>query len=322
MTSGEPVSGVLADILQEVERVIVGQRPLLERLLIGLLTEGHVLVEGMPGLAKSLTVSSLANSLGLTFQRIQFTADLLPADLTGTLVIRPGQDQFVIRKGPIFAQIVLADEINRAPAKVQSALLEAMQERQVTIGEDSLPLPRPFLVLATQNPVEHEGTYPLPEAEVDRFLLKVTLNYPEPAAEKEVLRRHGATSRVPEVRPVCSAEEFQSLQAGIDQVHVEEALLDYVVAVVSRTRDPSAFGLHELAPLVRYGVSPRAGICLVRGARARAVLFGRDYVLPADIKDLCGDVLAHRIGLTYEAMAQQRTGQDVVRAILESVEVP
>jgi MoxR-like ATPase len=307
-------------VRDEVGRAVVGQRAMLDRLLIGLLTGGHVLLEGLPGLAKTLAVSSLARALSLRFRRIQFTPDLLPADLTGTLVYNPKDGTFTAKRGPVFSNIVLADEINRAPAKVQSALLEAMQEKQVTLGDDTHPLEEPFLVLATQNPVEQEGTYPLPEAQSDRFMLKVHVNYPERGEEKEILRRAGLGS-LPELKPQATHEQVMEARAALAGVYVDDKIQEYVLDLVSATRRPKDFGL-PLENLIAYGASPRATLFMVRGAQAFAMLRARPYVLPDDVKAIALDVLRHRIQVSYEAEAEGVNGEEVARRILEQVRVP
>ena len=307
-------------VRDEVGRAVVGQRAMVDRLLIGLLTGGHVLLEGLPGLAKTLAVSSLARALSLRFRRIQFTPDLLPADLTGTLVYNPKDGTFTAKRGPLFSNIVLADEINRAPAKVQSALLEAMQEKQVTLGDDTHPLEEPFLVLATQNPVEQEGTYPLPEAQSDRFMLKVHVNYPERGEEKEILRRAGLGS-LPELKPQATHEQVMDARAALAGVYVDDKIQEYVLDLVSATRRPKDFGL-PLENLIAYGASPRATLFMVRGAQAFAMLRARPYVLPDDVKAIALDVLRHRIQVSYEAEAEGVNGEEVARRILEQVRVP
>jgi MoxR-like ATPase len=307
-------------VRDEVGRAVVGQRAMVDRLLIGLLTGGHVLLEGLPGLAKTLAVSSLARALSLRFRRIQFTPDLLPADLTGTLVYNPKDGTFTAKRGPVFSNIVLADEINRAPAKVQSALLEAMQEKQVTLGDDTHPLEEPFLVLATQNPVEQEGTYPLPEAQSDRFMLKVHVNYPERGEEKEILRRAGLGS-LPELKPQATHEQVMDARAALAGVYVDDKIQEYVLDLVSATRRPKDFGL-PLENLIAYGASPRATLFMVRGAQAFALLRARPYVLPDDVKAIALDVLRHRIQVSYEAEAEGVNGEEVARRILEQVRVP
>jgi MoxR-like ATPase len=307
-------------VRDEVGRAVVGQRPMVDRLLIGLLTGGHVLLEGLPGLAKTLAISSLARALTLRFRRIQFTPDLLPADLTGTLVYNPKDGTFTAKRGPVFSNIVLADEINRAPAKVQSALLEAMQEKQVTLGDDTHPLEEPFLVLATQNPVEQEGTYPLPEAQSDRFMLKVKVNYPERGEEKEILRRAGL-GVLPELKPQATGEQVMEARAALAAVYVDDKIQEYVLDLVSATRRPKDFGL-SLEHLIAYGASPRATLFMVRGAQAFAMLRARPYVLPDDVKAVALDVLRHRIQVSYEAEAEGVNGEEVARRILEQVRVP
>ncbi|MHC4946345.1 MAG: AAA family ATPase [Planctomycetota bacterium] len=309
-------------LLDRTGEVIVGQRPLLQKMILGLLCEGHVLVEGMPGLAKSLMVQSLARSLNAEFLRIQFTPDLLPADLTGTEVFDPKEQVFSIKKGPIFANLVLADEINRAPPKVQSALLEAMQERQVSLGGRTLPLPEPFMVLATQNPIEHEGTYPLPEAQVDRFLLKVQVPYPSREEEMEITSRMASTGKDLSLEPVMDAEEVLSLRSRVNEIYADEKIQRYAVDLVFATREPAACGLADLAPLIQYGASPRASIALILVARAQALLEGRSYVIPKDIKEVGLDVLRHRVIPSFEAEAEEVTSAAIVTRILESIEVP
>ncbi len=316
----ERAAETLTRVRDEVARAVVGQKAMLDRLLIGLLTGGHVLLEGVPGLAKTLAVSSLARTLSLRFRRIQFTPDLLPADLTGTLIYNPKDGTFSAKRGPLFAHVVLADEVNRAPAKVQSALLEAMQERQVTLGDETHPLEEPFLVLATQNPIEQEGTYPLPEAQSDRFMLKVKVGYPERAEEKEILRRAGLGT-VPELRPQADREQVLEARAALSGVYVDDKIQEYVLDLVSSTRRPKDFGL-SLEHLVQNGASPRATLFLVRGAQAFAVLRGRPYVLPDDVKAVALDVLRHRIQVSYEAEAEGVDGEEVARRILEQVRVP
>ena len=310
-----------ARILDEVERAVVGKRNALELVLIGLLADGHVLLEGLPGLAKSLAVQSLAMALGGTFRRIQFTPDLLPSDLLGTQVYNPRTGDWSTRQGPVFANFVLADEINRAPAKVQSALLEAMQERQVTLAGETRSLPVPFLVLATQNPVELEGTYPLPEAQIDRFMLKVIVGYPSKEEEKAIVERM-ASMHVPAVKKVASPEQVVQIRDLLDAVYVDPKILQYVIDVVFATRDPAAAGLAQLKPQILYGASPRASIALIRAARARALLEGRGFVTPHDVKAVGFDVLRHRVITTYEAEAEGLTSVDVIRTVFDTVRVP
>jgi MoxR-like ATPase len=315
-------SQFLRDVVREVEGVIVGQKALVDGLLIGLLADGHVLLEGVPGLAKSLAVQSIAVALGGTFRRIQFTPDLLPSDLIGTQVYSPKTGDWTVREGPVFANVVLADEINRAPAKVQSALLEAMQEKQVTIAGDTRALPSPFLVLATQNPVELEGTYPLPEAQVDRFLLKVVVGYPGKDEEKQIVRRMADTCGRPQARRVTDPGRVLAARALLDKVYVDEKVLNYVVELVFATRSPETAGLPALKPLILYGASPRASIGLVRAARARAFLEGRGFVTPHDVKSVGMDVLRHRVITTYEAEAEGATSVSVIQKIFDTVPVP
>jgi MoxR-like ATPase len=316
----ERAGETLSRVRDEVARAVVGQKAMVDRLLIGLLTGGHVLLEGVPGLAKTLAVSSLAKTLSLRFRRIQFTPDLLPADLTGTLIYNPKEGTFTAKRGPLFSNIVLADEVNRAPAKVQSALLEAMQEKQVTLGDDTHPLEEPFLVLATQNPVEQEGTYPLPEAQSDRFMLKVKVNYPERAEEKEILRRAGLGT-MPELKPQASREQVLEARHALGGVYVDDKIQEYVLDLVNATRRPKDFGL-SIEHLIQFGASPRATLFLVRGAQGFALVRGRPYVLPDDVKAVALDVLRHRIQVSYEAEAEGVDGEEVARRILEQVRVP
>ncbi|OFV88905.1 MAG: ATPase [Acidobacteria bacterium RBG_16_70_10] len=307
--------------VDEVRKVIVGQRALVERMMVALLCRGHLLVEGVPGLAKTLAVRTLGQVLDLRFARIQFTPDLLPADLIGTMIFQQKTGEFVARKGPVFTNLLLADEINRAPAKVQSALLEAMQERQVTLGETSHRLPEPFLVFATQNPIEQEGTYPLPEAQVDRFLLKAKVDYPSRAEERQILDRM-VSGEAPPVSRVLSQEAALRLSRRVREIYMDERLRDYMVALVSATRTPREVGLVDLQPLIAYGASPRATLAFSEASRAMAFLRGRGYVVPEDVKEIAKDVLRHRILLTYEAEAENVTSDTVVDRILERVEVP
>ena len=308
-------------LLAETGKVIIGQRYLVERALIGLLTGGHVLVEGVPGLAKTLTVKTLADAIDCRFSRIQFTPDLLPADVVGTQVYDPRTQTFSVRQGPVVANVVLADEVNRAPAKVQSALLEAMQERQVTIGDQTFALPDPFIVLATQNPIEHEGTYPLPEAQVDRFMLKVKVGYPTREEERAILDRM-ATPEPPRASKVIDHADLAAGKATLHRLYMDDRVKDYVVSIVFATRDPRAFGLAELVPLVEYGASPRATIFLTLAARAHAFLRRRAFVTPEDVKAVAYDVLRHRLTLTYEAEAEEVTPEKVISRVLDRVEVP
>jgi MoxR-like ATPase len=311
----------LAPLYAQVGRVLVGQRTLIDRLLIGLLTGGHILLEGVPGLAKTLAVRTLAQALRLGFKRIQFTPDLLPADLVGTQIYNPRTGEFTVKKGPIFSQLVLADEINRAPAKVQAALLEAMQEKQVTIGETSFALEQPFLVLATQNPIEQEGTYPLPEAQVDRFMLKLKLTYPSRDQEIHILDRMAAVEPALAVQAVLEPSDVFELRAVLDGIHVADRLKGYIVDIIHATRTPAAYGL-DLAPFIQIGASPRATIFLTRGARGQAFLQGRAYVTPEDVKSIALDVMRHRLSITYEAEAEEITTETILGRILDQLPVP
>lgn len=308
-------------IATEIGNVLVGQSQLVHRMLIGLLTGGHLLIEGVPGLAKTTAVASLAKSIQTGFQRLQFTPDLLPADLIGTQVYRPQDQSFVVQKGPIFSNLILADEINRAPAKVQSALLEAMQERQVTIGGETFPLEEPFLVMATQNPVEQEGTYALPEAQTDRFLLKVIVEYPDRDEELQILRRMSKTAPKLGVTPVTSPGEIMLARSQVDSIHIDPKIEGYIVDLVMATRRPAAYGL-ALDGLIQFGASPRASISLALAAKANAFLHGRGYVLPEDVQDLALDVMRHRVAITYEAEAEERTSESIIAEILRGVSVP
>ncbi len=308
-------------LMYEVGKVIVGQKYLLERLLIGILSNGHVLLEGVPGLAKTMSVMTLARAMQAGFQRIQFTPDLLPADLIGTLIYNPKSGDFTVRKGPIFTNIVLADEINRAPAKVQSALLEAMQDRQVTIGDQTFTLEDPFLVLATQNPIEHEGTYPLPEAQVDRFMLKLHITYPDKKEEREILERMALTRKDFKVTPVISPADILRLRAIVDEIYIDDKIKDYIIDIVYASRDPKAYNL-KLEEFIEYGASPRATIYLALAAKAHAFIKGRGFVTPQDIKSIGMDVLRHRIIITYEAEAEEIRAEDIVQKIFDTVEVP
>jgi len=305
----------------EAGKVIVGQRQMIERVLIGLLANGHVLLEGVPGLAKTLTVRTFADGISARFQRIQFTPDLLPADLVGTMIYNQQSGEFTVRHGPIFANVILADEINRAPAKVQSALLEAMQERQVTIGEHTYALPSPFIVLATQNPIEQEGTYPLPEAQVDRFMLKLRVGYPTREEERQILDRMAVTQNHRSVRAVVSTREVVAARELVDQIYIDDKIKEYVVNLVFATRDPKARGL-DLAPLIEYGASPRATLYLTLAAKAQAFLQGRGYVTPQDVKTIGPDVLRHRVIVSYEAEAEEIDSDEIVRRVFDGVPVP
>jgi len=315
-------SAFIGQVIQEVEKVIVGQKSLINALLIGLLADGHVLLEGVPGLAKSLAVQSLASALGGTFHRLQFTPDLLPSDLVGTQVYHPKSGEWSVREGPVFGNFVLADEINRAPAKVQSALLEAMQERQVTLSGETRALPSPFLVLATQNPIEQEGTYPLPEAQVDRFMLKAVVHYPGKDDEKKIIERMATTAGVPETKPIATPQQILDARALMDKIYLDEKVLDYVVDLIFATRNPEAFDLKDLKPLILYGASPRASIALTQAARAHAFLNSRGFVTPQDIKSVGMDVLRHRVITTYEAEAEGLASEQVIQKIFDTMPVP
>ncbi len=314
-------SSFLHDVITEVERVIVGQKALIDGMLIGLLANGHLLIEGVPGLAKTTAVQCLAAGIRTGYQRIQFTPDLLPADLIGTLIYQPSDGRFEVKKGPIFSNIILADEINRAPAKVQSALLEAMQERRVTIGTETFILDDPFLVLATQNPIEQEGTYPLPEAQVDRFMLKLIVDYPQRAQEREILDRMSTTKPVQSIKPVMTPKAIAKARRVVDEIYIDDKIKEYIVDLVFATRQPDDYKL-DLADLIQYGASPRATINLTIAARANAFLDARGYVVPQDVKDVAMDVMRHRVIVTYEAEAEDKTSQDIVQTILDHVPVP
>ena len=307
----------IQDVRQELGKVIIGQHNMINRLLIGLMSNGHMLLEGVPGLAKTLSIKSLAKCLDLRFSRIQFTPDLLPADVTGTKVYNQELNKFDVRKGPIFANFILADEINRAPAKVQSALLEAMQERQVTIGEQTFLLDEPFLVLATQNPIEQEGTYPLPEAELDRFMLKIKIDYPTETEEQLIIRNQVKAEPLEQIRTVTTGEEIRRARKLVRQVIVDEKIEQYIIRIVFATRFPEKNGLGDFKNKISYGASPRASIYLAMAAKANAFMDGRDYVIPDDIKEICKDVLRHRIGLTYEAQADRVTSEDIIDELLQ-----
>ncbi len=315
-------AGFVTRINDELSKVIVGQQTMLERLMIGLLSNGHILLEGVPGLAKTLAIKSLAQSIHADFSRIQFTPDLLPADVVGTMIYNQSKNEFFVRKGPIFSNFILADEINRAPAKVQSALLEAMQERQVTIGDTSYKLQEPFLVLATQNPIEQEGTYPLPEAQVDRFMLKVVVTYPTKAEEQMIIRQNTLGLVTPTINPVASTAEILTAKELVRQVYIDEKVENYILDIVFATRFPENYNLSKLKPLIGFGGSPRASINLALAAKAYAFLNKRGYVIPEDIRSVCKDVLRHRIGLTYEAEAENVNVLDVIEEILRTVNVP
>ncbi|MBK8490644.1 MAG: MoxR family ATPase [Saprospirales bacterium] len=315
-------SAFVEKLNQETAQVIVGQKHMIDRLLIGLLTKGHILLEGLPGLAKTLAIKTLAQAINAQFSRIQFTPDLLPADIIGTMIYNPNAHEFAVRKGPIFANFILADEINRAPAKVQSALLEAMQERQVTIGLETYPLQEPFLVLATQNPIEQEGTYPLPEAQTDRFMLKVKIGYPTKDEEREIVRRNLSDDSFGKVKPIIEQKEILQARSSVRKVYMDEKIEQYIIDIVFATRNPQEYGLRDLEPLINYGASPRASINLALAAKAEAFLQRRGFVIPEDVRNICHDVMRHRIGLTYEAEAENITQEDIIDKVLNTVEVP
>jgi MoxR-like ATPase len=305
----------------ELGKVIVGQKYMLDRLLIGMLSNGHILLEGVPGLAKTLAIKSLSSAIHARFSRLQFTPDLLPADLVGTLIYNQKQEQFTVRKGPIFANFVLADEINRAPAKVQSALLEAMQERQVTIGDETFPLDEPFLVLATQNPIEQEGTYPLPEAQLDRFMLKVVIGYPSKEDERQIIRQNLAQD-FPKIKPILHPDTIVKARSAVREVYMDEKIEKYILDIVFATRFPKENNLKKLSSLISYGGSPRASINLALASKAYAFIKRRGYVIPEDVRAICPDVMRHRIGLSYEAEAENMTADDIINEVLNAVEVP
>ena len=317
----EQQSGFVTNLIHGMDQVIVGQKHLVDSLLISLLSDGHILLEGVPGLAKTLAIKTLAQLIDADFQRIQFTPDLLPADVVGTMVYSQKDERFQVKKGPVFANFVLADEINRAPAKVQSALLEAMQEHQVTIGEQTFALPKPFLVMATQNPIEQEGTYELPEAQVDRFMLKVVIDYPTLDEEKKIIRENLAAA-LPEVRPVTTADDIMKARDVVRQVYIDEKIEQYIADIVFATRYPDRYGLSELKDMMTFGGSPRASINLAKAARAYAFVKRRGYVVPEDVRAVAHDVLRHRIGLSYEAEASNVTSEEIVSKIINKVEVP
>lgn len=314
-------SDLVNAVMYEVGKVIVGQKYLIERLLIGILSNGHVLLEGVPGLGKTLSITTLAKAMHAGFQRIQFTPDLLPADLIGTLIYNPKNGDFTVRRGPIFTNIVLADEINRAPAKVQSALLEAMQDRQVTIGDQTFKLEDPFLVLATQNPIEHEGTYPLPEAQVDRFMFKLKITYPDKKEEREIMERMASTKKNITINPLVRPEDILRLRTLVDEIYIDDKIKDYIIDIIFATRDPKAYNL-KLKEFIEYGASPRATIYLTLAAKAHAFVRGRGFVTPQDVKSIGMDVLRHRVIITYEAEAEEMTPEDIVQKIFDNVEVP
>jgi MoxR-like ATPase len=314
-------SAFVEDVMREISRAVIGQREMVHRILVAILTGGHILLEGVPGLAKTLTVNTVAESLKMQFSRIQFTPDLLPADIVGTMIYRPQTTEFVARKGPIFANLVLADEINRAPAKVQSALLEAMQEKQVTIGDQTYKLPKPFFVMATQNPIEQEGTYPLPEAQLDRFMLMVKVGYPSRQEERQIMDLM-AEGRSPEVKAVIDAEQILSAREAVNQVYVDERIKDYIIELVFATREPGHYGMRDLEDMIQIGASPRASIFLIRAARAFAFLDRRGYVTPDDVKQIGYDILRHRVVPSYEAEAEELSSEDILKRIFEVVDVP
>jgi MoxR-like ATPase len=308
-------------ITLEIQKVIVGQKNLVDRLLIGLLSDGHILLEGVPGLAKTLAITTLAQTIEASFSRIQFTPDLLPADLLGTLIYSQKKEDFIVKKGPIFANLILADEINRSPAKVQSALLEAMQEKQVTIGEETYPLQHPFLVMATQNPIEQEGTYPLPEAQVDRFMMKVVITYPNRDEERLIIREN-LSKLFPSASRILKPSDIMAAREVVKEVYLDEKIENYILDIVFATRNPDKAGLAQFVPLIQYGGSPRASINLAKAAKAYAFIKRRGYVVPEDIRVICHDVMRHRIGLTYEAEAENITSENIISEILNNVEVP
>jgi len=314
-------SDFISALSAEIGKVIVGQQYLISRMLVGLLSDGHLLIEGVPGLAKTLSVKTLSSALDMKFQRIQFTPDLLPADLTGTLIFNPKESTFTVKKGPVFANLILADEINRAPAKVQSALLESMQERQVTIGDTTYPLPAPFLVIATQNPIEQEGTYPLPEAQVDRFMLKLKVIYPSKEEENQIIERM-AGNRDIKVNRVATPADIIRVKKVISDIYVDEKVKNYVLDLVFATREPEKYKLNDLKPLIAYGASPRASICFIQAAKALAFINGRGYVTPEDIKLIGADILRHRVIVTYEAEAEEITSENIIKQIFDQIEVP
>ena len=318
----EQQSAFVTNLMTGMEQAIVGQKHLVESLLIGLLSDGHILLEGVPGLAKTMAIKTLSSLIDASFNRIQFTPDLLPADVVGTMIYNQKDETFVAKQGPVFANFILADEINRAPAKVQSALLEAMQERQVTIGDDTYKLPEPFLVLATQNPLEQEGTYPLPEAQVDRFMLKAKISYPKKQEEREIVRMNLSGAGMPKVEKVVTPEDIVKARKVVEDVYMDEKIEKYIIDIIFATREPAEYSLEKLQPLIAYGGSPRASISLAKAARAYAFIRRRGYVIPEDVRAVCHDVLRHRIGLTYEAEAENITTEQIITEILNNVIVP
>lgn len=315
-------SEIIEKIRTETAKVIVGQNHMVDRLLLGLLSSGHVLLEGLPGLAKTLAIKTLSTVISGDYSRIQFTPDLLPADIVGTMIYNPGTNNFSVRKGPVFANFVLADEINRAPAKVQSALLEAMQERQVTIGTETFKLEEPFLVLATQNPIEQEGTYPLPEAQVDRFMLKVKIGYPNKEEEREIMRLNLYNDNYGKVKPVVNTKDILKARKSVGKIYMDEKIERYIIDIVFASRFPADYGMPKLKPLITYGGSPRASINLAKAAKAYAFLQRRGFVIPEDVRIICEDVMRHRIGISYEAEAENISSEDIIHSILNAVEVP
>lgn len=320
--SVQQASLFIPKMIQEIEQIMVGQRYLVDRLILGLLTGEHILVEGVPGLAKTTAIKTLAQTIEASFKRIQFTPDLLPADLVGTQIYQPRTEEFVVKQGPLFANIILADEINRAPAKVQSALLEAMEERQITIGGETFPLPEPFMVMATQNPIEQEGTYPLPEAQVDRFVFKLKIDYPSKEEEKQIIQKVSSSNNHSKVNAVIHPEEIAKARDVYESIYIDENLQDYIVNLVAATRSPESHNLNSLKEMIQYGASPRASIFLNRVSKAYAFMQGRGYVVPHDIKTIGFDILRHRIILTYEAEAENVTPDDVIKKIFDTIEVP
>ncbi|MBK6564843.1 MAG: MoxR family ATPase [Saprospiraceae bacterium] len=315
-------SAFVSDLEKEISKSLVGQKYMVDRLILGLLAQGHVLLEGMPGLAKTLAIKTLAAAINAKFSRIQFTPDLLPADIIGTMVYNPGQNEFSVRKGPVFANFILADEINRAPAKVQSALLEAMQEKQVTIGKESFKLEEPFLVLATQNPIEQEGTYPLPEAQVDRFMFKIHLNYPEREEERDIIRKFISGETTQTINPVVSIQTIIKARESVKKIYMDEKIENYILDLVFATRNPEKYNIKEVKDLLVFGASPRASIYLAVASKAHAFMQRRGFVLPEDVRNVAKDILRHRIGLSYEAEAENITQDDIIQKIVNAVEVP
>jgi len=315
-------SAFMEAINAETSKVIVGQKHMLDRLILGLLAQGHVLLEGLPGLAKTLSIKTLASAIDANFQRIQFTPDLLPSDIIGTMIYNPGKGDFTVRKGPIFANFILADEINRAPAKVQSALLEAMQEKQVTIGKESFKLEEPFLVLATQNPIEQEGTYPLPEAQVDRFMLKVNIGYPSREEEKMIIRKNILGETIQKINAVVKPQTILKARESVKKVYMDEKIENYILDIVFATREPEKYKLSDIKPLISYGASPRASINMAIASKAHAFMNRRGYVIPDDVRNVCKDIIRHRIGLSYEAEAENITQDDIITKIINVIPVP